>query len=251
MDEDMIELDENEDTGIIKVDENEDIDVIELDENEDIGNVALKNLLKGDKGDAGAPGESGVSDYEKLENLPKINGHDIIGNLTTEDLEIGIPNESEIFDASCTISLATMTVTNVSNFSKDIIAKRNEGYLIRMNCNFVENPKMNVVVVLNVIDGNWTFFYPVIRGNIGQGMKNYIFRLGIGEDNATIEAYDLSGGSAINLLYTFDIEEEVGEEDVYSAIAILELMDIFGFEIYQIQEFIADHENRISALENQ
>lgn len=57
--------------------------------------------------------------------------------------------------------------------------------------------------------------------------------------NLSLKDLGIVLGPVINLLHTFDIEAEVKEEDVYSAVAILELMDIFGFEIYQLQEMLA------------
>lgn len=251
--EETVELKAEEDEGIIKLEEeSENEETVELNEEDmaelnynnatnkpSINNVELKGNLTT---------EQLKLAYEKLLNLPKINGVELIGNKTTKDLGIEIPNESEIFDVSCTISLATMTVTNVSNFSKDIIAKRNEGYLVRMNCNFVENQKMNVVVILNIIDGNWTFFYPVIRGDIGEGMKNYVFRLGIGENNATIEAHDLS--SSVDILTEFDIEYTYEDNQIYNANAIHQLMELFAWELMMIQEEVAQYNDRISALEN-
>lgn len=193
----------------------------------------------------------------------KINGMNTLDILAGEGIDLKQENKKliisstsnggsdaeTIFDVSCTISLATMTVPNVSSFSEEIIKKRNEGNLIRMNCTFVENPKMNVVVILNVIDGEWTFFYPVIRGDIGQGMKNYVFRLGVGASNAKIEAHDLSG-SDVDILTEFDIEYTYEDNQVYNANAIHQLMEVFGYEIMNVMEFIENHEERISALEN-
>ena len=58
-----------------------------------------------------------------------------------------------------------------------------------------------------------------------------------------------AGGSDINLKTEFDLYAEYEEKDVYNAIAVNQLMEIFGFEIMQIMEFIENHEERISALE--
>jgi hypothetical protein len=111
---DTIELNENEDIYVVELDENEDIDVIELDENEDIGNVALKNLLKGEKGEKGEPGKSG-SDIELLtEILPESIEEDLAENqvyngnaihdlarlfgMTLEEVKETIPNIISEFD---------------------------------------------------------------------------------------------------------------------------------------------------------
>ena len=191
----------------------------------------------------------GTSNYEKLENLPSINNVLLIGNKTTEELGIEIPDESEIFDVSCTISLSKMTVANVSHYSEEIIKKRNEGNLIRMNCTFVENPKLNVVVILNVIDDDWTLFYPVIRGNIGEGMKTYVFRLGVGPSNATISVHAIPE-TEVGILTEFDIEYTYEDNQVYNANAIHQLMEVFAYEITMIQEKFEELQDRVSALEN-
>lgn len=225
-------------------------------------------------------------DYSKAKNKPSINGVELVGNLTTEDLKIqaggsdielitelkpesieeelkdnqvyngnaihdlarlfgervnGIDGlvdklkEKTIFDVSCTISLIDMEVSNVSNFSKEIIEKRNEGNLIRLNCIFKENPNLKVVCILNVIDNNYAFFYPLIRGDIGQGMKTYLFRLSIGLNSANITAHPIPD-SIVNIIKEFDIEGAYSEEDVFNANAIIQLLGLFVDEITQIQK---------------
>lgn len=64
--------------------------------------------------------------------------------------------------------------------------------------------------------------------------------------NLTTEDLGIVSGTVINLLHEFDIEksEEIEPNDVYSAIAILELMEIFGFEITQIQEALEVKEDK-------
>lgn len=187
---------------------------------------------------------------EDLEENQVYNGnaiHDLarLFGMTLEEVKETIPKP--IFDMSCDISLVKMTVTNVTNYSQEIIEKKNQGYLVRLNCNFIENPRLNVVVILNVVDGNWTFFYPVIRGDIGQGTKNYIFRLGIGENNATIEAHDLSG--SVDVLTEFDIEKTYEDNQVYNANAIHQLLELFVYEITMIQEGFEELNDRMSELE--
>lgn len=236
-----------------------------------------------------------IEDYERLSNKPSINGVELTGNKTTEDLGITAGSDIELigeikpesieeelkfnqvyngnaihdlarlfgmtiegitetipkgeFDVSCTISLTTMQVTNVSNFSNEIIQKRNEGYLVRMNCSFTENPKLKVVCILNVIDGDWTFFYPVIRGDIGQGMKTYVFRLGVGKTNAIISAHALPE-NGVDILTEFDIEYTYEDNQVYNANAIHQLLEIFIEELMMMQEEIAGFDERLSDLEN-
>lgn len=224
-------------------------------------------------------------DYSKAKNKPSINGVELIGNLTTEDLGIEAgsdielipelkpesieedlkPNqvyngnaihdlarlfgetiagvtgsvdelkEKTIFDVSCTINLTDMEVSNVSNFSEEIIQKRNEGNLVRLNCTFEENPNLKVVCILNVIDNNYVFFYPLIRGDIGYGMYTYLFRLSIGLNSANITAHPIPD-NIVNLIKEFDIEGVYTEEDVFNANAILQLMGLFVDEITAIQE---------------
>ena len=59
----------------------------------------------------------------------------------------------------------------------------------------------------------------------------------------------IEAGSSINIIPEFDIDLEANPEDVYNVIAIHQLMEIFGFEIMQVMEFVENHEERISALE--
>ena len=50
----------------------------------------LNDLIK-----AGGGGGGGTKDYEQLENLPKINGHTLEGNMTAEELGIESPLTQE------------------------------------------------------------------------------------------------------------------------------------------------------------
>lgn len=115
----------------------------------------------------------GTKNYPDLENLPKINGVELVGNKTTEDLLL-------LYEKLLSL------------------------------------PKINGITLIGDLS----------------------------TDDLGIEA-----GSSINIISEFDIDLEANPEDVYNVIAIHQLMEIFGFEIMQIQEFIEDHEYRISALE--
>lgn len=79
-----------EDIKVIEVDDNENIDVIEVDDNESINNIALNNLLKGEPGKDGEPG---TTNYNEQENKPKINGVELVGDKTSEELGINIPTK--------------------------------------------------------------------------------------------------------------------------------------------------------------
>ncbi len=52
--------------------------------------LELKEVIE-----AGGGGGGGTTDYEKLENLPKINGHTLEGNMTAEELGIESPLTQE------------------------------------------------------------------------------------------------------------------------------------------------------------
>lgn len=60
----------------------------------------------------------------------------------------------------------------------------------------------------------------------------------------------IEAGSDVDILTVFDIEYTYEDNQVYNANAIHQLMEIFGFEIMNIMEFVENHEERISALEN-
>lgn len=210
------------------------------------------DIPRGRPGSDGNNGKDATINGESTVNIEAGEGIDLKQEnkkLIISSTSNGGSDAETIFDVSCTISLATMTVSNVSSFSEEIIKKRNEGNLIRMNCTFVENPKMNVVVILNVIDGEWTFFYPVIRGDIGQGMKTYVFRLGVGKNNATISAHAMPE-TEVDILTEFDIEYTYEDNQVYNANAIHQLLELFVYEITMIQEQVTGFEDRLSALEN-
>ena len=117
--------------------------------------------------------------------------HQLLEIFVTELENIQEYTQNLFLDVDVTISLATMTISNVSCYSEDIIKAHEQGKVVRAFCKFEENYNMDVVVMLNVVDGKWAFFYPTIMGDIGAGMKNYIFRLGIGKDSATISANSL------------------------------------------------------------
>ena len=53
-----------------------------------------------------------------------------------------------------------------------------------------------------------------------------------------------------NAIKNFDIELTYEEEDYYTANAIHQLMEVFGFEIMNLVEVLDNHEERLSALEN-
>lgn len=61
----------------------------------------------------------------------------------------------------------------------------------------------------------------------------------------------IEAGSDVDILTVFDVEKTYEDNQVYNANAIHQLMEIFGFEVMQIMEFVENHEERISALENQ
>lgn len=116
----------------------------------------------------------GTTNYPDLENLPRINGVELVGNKTTEDLLL-------LYEKLLSL------------------------------------PKINGITLIGDLS----------------------------TDDLGIKA----GGSDINLKTEFDLYGEYEENDVYNAIAINQLMEIFGFEIMQVMEFVENHEERISALE--
>lgn len=61
-------------------------------------NLVLPKGEKGDKGDKGDSGSFGTMNYSELSNKPQINGKELNGNLTTEDLGIETISEKEIDD---------------------------------------------------------------------------------------------------------------------------------------------------------
>jgi hypothetical protein len=189
--------------------------------------------------DAPKSSGSGTKDYEKLENKPSINGVVLEGNKTPEELGIkagsnvnvlpifdinttfeeedvysaniingltkellGMIEPQHIFDVSCTISLSTMTVSNISTYSARIIEEKNKGKIVRMNCSFTENPLLKVSVLLDVIEGNVASFYPLIVGNIGAGEKNYLFWLQIRASDGNITARALAEERQIEEIIT-------------------------------------------------
>lgn len=114
-----------------------------------------------------------------------------ITNALTIEL-VRLIEEQAIFDVYCTISLATMRVTNISQYSATIIEERNKGKIVRMNCSFAENSSLKVSVLLDVVEGNVASFYPLIIGNIGAGVKNYLFWLQIRASSGNITATALA-----------------------------------------------------------
>ena len=73
---------------------------------------------------------------EDLEPNQVYNGnaiHDLarLFGMTLEEVKETIPKP--IFDMSCSISLTDMTVDNITNYSEEIIEKKNQGYLVRLN----------------------------------------------------------------------------------------------------------------------
>ena len=116
-----------------------------------------------------------VDNYEKMKNLPSVNGVELKGKLKTEDLKL-------IYEM------------------------------------LINLPKINGVE---------------LKGDLST-------------DDLGIEA-----GSDVDILTVFDIEQTYEDNQVYNANAIHQLMEIFGFEVMQIMDFVENHEERISALENQ
>lgn len=213
----------------------------------------------------------GTDNYNLIKNKPKINGVELVGNKTTEDLgikvgsDVNVQNEFDaskthedndvysanitnaltlelvriieeqaIFDVYCTISLATMRVTNISAYSATIIEEKNKGKLVRMNCSFAENSVLKVSVLLDVVEGNVASFYPLIVGNIGAGTKNYLFWLQIRANSGNITAIALADEEALQQT-VLSVEEFAGN--------VVTFLGAFNTKLNEL-------ENKVQALEN-
>ena len=66
--------------------------------------------------------------------------------------------------------------------------------------------------------------------------------------NAVTSLIDLMALTLPNLIKEFDLYGEYSENDVYTCIAINQLMEIFGFEIMQIQEYFEELYDAVEEL---
>lgn len=94
--------------------------------------------------------------------------------------------EDDTFTVEYQLNPQTMTITEISNYSDDIIEAYNKGKTINFRC-YVLGLGVYVSSDLNLIDGTIAYTMPIVRGDLGQGMMNYLFRVGVRASSTFVE----------------------------------------------------------------
>ena len=94
--------------------------------------------------------------------------------------------EDDTFIVDYQLNPQTMTITEISHYSADIIEAYNAGKTVNFRC-YVLGLGVYVSSDLNLIDGTIAYTMPIIRGDLGQGMMNYLFRVGIRTGSTFVE----------------------------------------------------------------
>lgn len=108
----LIEIDE----ALEQVD-NLDIDAQRVEDGVEVTITRKDGTTKTVKVNDGQGGSGGSSDYEELENKPQINGHELIGNQTSEELGIETYDDTEVWNA---ISEHDREIQNIGNDIEDL-----------------------------------------------------------------------------------------------------------------------------------
>ena len=101
----------------------------------------------------------GTTDYNKLRNKPTINGVEVVGELTTEDLNIKIPDVSgfatkEDLNTKADKSEIPTKTSQLENDSKFITSSYLSGYATTEYVNDVVNARLSVISnTLDTING--------------------------------------------------------------------------------------------------
>lgn len=151
----------------------------------------------------------GTSDYEKLKNKPSINGVELTGNKTTEDLGItDIELITKLYPESIEEDLKDNQVYN-GNAIHD---------LARLFGMTLEELTKTLPTLLTEYDGQ-------------QHEDNEVYNA-----NAVTNLIDLMALSLPKIITEFDIEKTYEDSEVYNANAIHQLLEIFVWEMTQIQD---------------
>jgi hypothetical protein len=94
--------------------------------------------------------------------------------------------EDNTFTVEYQLNPQTMTITEISNYSDDIIEAYNNGKTVNFRC-YVLGLGVYVSSDLNLIDGTIAYTMPIVRGDLGQGMMNYLFRVGVRASSTFVE----------------------------------------------------------------
>lgn len=79
-----------------------------------------------------------------------------------------------------------MSVVSISHYSNDIINAFNEGKKVEFK-GYVLGLNVYVNSQLEIVDGYYVATFPLLRVDLGQGMMNYLFRLGVNTSSAVVE----------------------------------------------------------------
>jgi hypothetical protein len=94
--------------------------------------------------------------------------------------------QDDTFTVEYQLNPQTMTITEISNYSADIIEAYNNGKTINFRC-YVLGLGVYVSSDLNLIDSTIAYTMPIVRGDLGQGMMNYLFRVGVRSSSTFVE----------------------------------------------------------------
>ena len=100
----------------------------------------------------------------------------------------------KIFDVQYTLNPQNMSIVYVSHYSADIIQAYNEGKKITFR-GYVQGLNVYVNSELQLVDGQYVYTYPLLRTDLGQGEKNYLFKIRISSSATLVQMNEIGEGS--------------------------------------------------------
>lgn len=93
-----------------------------------------------------------------------------------------------------TLNPQDMTMTFISHYSSDIIQAFNEGKKVAFS-GYVLGLNVYVTSELQLVDNQYVFTYPLLKVNLGQGEKTYLFKIQVSSNSTSVEMNEIGGAS--------------------------------------------------------
>ena len=101
--------------------------------------------------------------------------------------------QENIFTVNYTLNPQNMSITYVSHYSADIIQAFNEGKKVCFS-GYVLGLNVYVNSELQLVDGQYVYTYPLLRTDLGEGEKNYLFKIRISSDSTLVQMNEIGAG---------------------------------------------------------
>ena len=102
--------------------------------------------------------------------------------------------QENIFTVNYNLNPQNMSITYISHYSSDIIQKHNEGKKVTFR-GYVLGLNVYVNSELELVDGQYAFTYPLLKVDLGEGEKIYLFKIQISSSSTSVEMNEIGGES--------------------------------------------------------